>query len=398
MHPIVLLPDTLKTADTAVQRAVVAHELHHVKRRDWMWTIAEEIVRSVFWFHPAMWWLVSRVQLAREAVVDELSILTTNARRAYVDALLALADGSALSSSTAFSARRHLFHRVMLIAKEGGMSSVRIAAISGVLVAALGAGSWTAVSAFPLHGAANLQSPVPRDPHAPPRDPQTREAYQRQAEEYWERANRDLTLTPDEKIQTIFKGIEATDRALALDRDYVPSLVYKNIFLRMAANLSSDPAERERLLTQANELRDKAIALGGMGVSQPVDPAAPPPPPPPPPPGDSVMLFMPQSFSQHVNELNPVHIGNDIKAPIKVRDVRPVYPPIARESRVQGVVIIEALLDESGSVVDARVLRSIPLLDQAALDAVKQWQFMPVLLNGAPHAAVMTVTVNFTLQ
>ena len=110
------------------------------------------------------------------------------------------------------------------------------------------------------------------------------------------------------------------------------------------------------------------------------------------------MLFMPQSFSQHVNELNPVHIGNDIKAPIKVRDVRPVYPPIARESRVQGVVIIEALLDESGSVVDARVLRSIPLLDQAALDAVKQWQFMPVLLNGAPHAAVMTVTVNFTLQ
>ncbi len=95
------------------------------------------------------------------------------------------------------------------------MSSVRIAAISGVLAAALGAGSWTAVSAFPLHGAMDLQSPVPRDPHAPPpRDPQTREAYQRQAAEYWELANNDLTLTPDEKIKTIFKGIEATAREL----------------------------------------------------------------------------------------------------------------------------------------------------------------------------------------
>ena len=55
--------------------AVIAHELHHVRRRDWGWVVVEELIRSVFWFHPAMWWLISRVQLARETVVDELSIL-----------------------------------------------------------------------------------------------------------------------------------------------------------------------------------------------------------------------------------------------------------------------------------------------------------------------------------
>ena len=84
--------------------------------------------------------------------------------------------------------------------------------------------------------------------------------------------------------------------------------------------------------------------------------------------------------------------------PTKTKDVKPVYPPIAQSARVQGVVIIEATIGADGRVKDAKVLRSIPLLDQAALDAVKQWQFTPTLLNGVPVPVIMTVTVNFTLQ
>src|SRR5262249_53288779 len=111
LRPVVLLPVALKSVDAPAQRAVVAHELHHVRRRDWLGVVAEEVVRSLLWFHPAVWWLISRVQLARETVVDELSILTTNARRAYLDTLLAFADDTGLESTPAFSARRHLFHR-----------------------------------------------------------------------------------------------------------------------------------------------------------------------------------------------------------------------------------------------------------------------------------------------
>ncbi len=81
-----------------------------------------------------------------------------------------------------------------------------------------------------------------------------------------------------------------------------------------------------------------------------------------------------------------------------MRDVKPVYPPIAQSARVSGVVIIEATIGADGRVKDAKVLRSIPLLDQAALDAVKQWQFTPTLLNSVPVPVIMTVTVNFTLQ
>ena len=91
-------------------------------------------------------------------------------------------------------------------------------------------------------------------------------------------------------------------------------------------------------------------------------------------------------------------IGGAIKSPVKVRDVKPTYPPEARASGIQGVVILETLIDADGFVVDARVLRSIPLLNEAALDAVRQWRFVPTLLNGEARSVLMTVTVNFMLE
>jgi TonB family protein len=93
----------------------------------------------------------------------------------------------------------------------------------------------------------------------------------------------------------------------------------------------------------------------------------------------------------------PVRVGGEIAPPKKIKDQAPVYPPVARNARVQGVVILEATIDAAGNVMDAKVLRSIPLLDQAAIDAVMQWQYTPTLLNGVAVPVIMTVTVNFTL-
>jgi protein TonB len=94
----------------------------------------------------------------------------------------------------------------------------------------------------------------------------------------------------------------------------------------------------------------------------------------------------------------PLRVGGTIRTPVKVRDVAPVYPQIAQAARVQGIVILEATIGADGQVLNARVLRSVPLLDQAALDAVGQWQFTPTLLNGVPVPVVMSVTVQFTLR
>ena len=94
----------------------------------------------------------------------------------------------------------------------------------------------------------------------------------------------------------------------------------------------------------------------------------------------------------------PVRVGGNIKQPARTKYVEPVYPAIAQSARVQGVVIIEATIGVDGKVVDAKVLRSIPLLDAAALDAVRLSEFMPTIVNGGPVPVIMTVTVDFTLR
>ena len=94
----------------------------------------------------------------------------------------------------------------------------------------------------------------------------------------------------------------------------------------------------------------------------------------------------------------PIRPGGLVKYPEKVRDVRPNYPKVAIEGKVQGRVIIEATIGVDGRVKDARILRSIPLLDRPALDAVQQWRFTPTLLNGVPVPVIITVTVDFKLD
>ena len=380
LHPVVLLPTGLRSLDPRALRAVVAHELFHVRRRDWAWLVLEECVRAVFWFHPAMWWLISRVQLARETVVDELSILFTNARRTYLDTLLTLADGSALSSSTPFSHRRHLFHRVMLLSKEGGMSPIRIMAASCVLGVALAGGALTGVRAFPLQAA---------DAQKPPRDPLSPETHHIRATEYYEKATKNLALTPEQKATALRNVITSEDRALAINPDYVPALIYKNLALRTLASMSTDPQQQQDMIKEADELRDKALALRrAAGIPDPPALAGTSGPPTP----------MPEGFKANLERLHPLRIGGNIQAPVKVRDVKPVYPPEAQDLGVQGVIIIEALLNAEGRVEDARTLKSIPLLDAAALEAVRQWEYVPTLLNGAPVPVLMTVTINFSLS
>ena len=90
--------------------------------------------------------------------------------------------------------------------------------------------------------------------------------------------------------------------------------------------------------------------------------------------------------------------GGNIKTPTKIHHAAPVYPSIAQQARVEGMVIIEATIGSDGRVKDVRILRSKPLLDQAAIDAVMQWRFTPTLLNGLPVPILMTVTVNFQLH
>ncbi len=119
-----------------------------------------------------------------------------------------------------------------------------------------------------------------------------------------------------------------------------------------------------------------------IGLGRGAEVLAPPPPPPPPVPKPT----------------RTVRADGRITQPTKIHDAVPLYPAIAQSARVSGVVIIQATIGVDGAVVDAVVLRSVPLLDQAALTAVRQWRYAPTRLNGEAVAVVMTVTVNFELR
>ncbi len=107
----------------------------------------------------------------------------------------------------------------------------------------------------------------------------------------------------------------------------------------------------------------------------------PPPPPRPTPPRD------------------PVRVGGQIKQPELLRRVEPIYPVMAVHAHVEGMVILEAIVDRQGLVESVKVLRSAgALLDNAALTAVRQWQYSPVLLNGSPERFVVTVMLSFNLE
>jgi TonB family protein len=477
-HPIVLVPDRLRGCQPAVREAVLCHEFHHVDRRDWPWVLLEQIITSLLWFHPAMWWLVSRVQLAREEVVDDLVVRTTGTRKTYIEALLAFADGASRIPVAAFARRRHLFGRIQLIAKERVMSVPRLA-FSSVLLTVVTIGTvWYASQLFPLsagglpqqvtavpgpmeRSARTLtQAQLPKIVSAPanPTPPEMVIVNASGAVVVKLTVDQNGNVAEARPIGFAIGGPGLTYRAVSQDplpsldlvvaasdplHDAVDALVRStassatqwtfeppgNAPVSFYATISSGSTTSTRatmLLSATNPpipARDPSVlaqsggpGIGALGVAGGVATqasgrggagtrggqagpsrgtlaagtptpsfTAPRPPPPPPPPAPQGRV------------VDAIRVGGNIPAPKKIKDVKPVYPAIAQSARVQGIVIIEATIDVDGSVADTQILRSIPLLDQAAIDAVRQWRFVPTLLNGQPTPIIMSVTVNFQL-
>jgi TonB family protein len=422
---IVLLPAALRDASAEQRTAVLCHELLHVRRRDWPWVLVEEAVLALLWFHPAVWWLVGELQLAREQVVDRLTIAATGARRAYMDALLSAADTpSAPPLLAGFLRRRHLARRLVALAEEVVMSRARLA-VGGVLMLGVLVGSGAvALAAWPL---AVVQAPG--EPHVMRFQPAGPSLVASRADIEFpsglsqeitsavvlldavvdasgavtsvrlvslsarnETTGASLTAVDVQKLEATLLSAGQMERSgaprtfgdgAAVTRDLETVAKAASVALRQWRFV---PPQAAPAIARVSVVFDLTNSRAAFGPVQPLSGF------PMPPSWNFASAPPPAAALDGV-----LRVGGVIKPPTKIVNVAPIYPEVAKDARVQGVVIIETVVDEAGAVKEAWILKSIPLLDEPALEAVRQWRYEPTLLNGVPRPVRMTVTVNFTL-
>jgi TonB family protein len=375
--------------------------------------------------------LFDQIHLTREQVVDHEVVRLLGNRQAYLEALLRLAAPArrpALRPAPLFLTRAHLPQRIGLLLKEVHMSRSRLVISFLAMAVVLLFGGRLVVGAFPLHAGATPSEASQAVQQAKPG--QTTPGQQAARPGVPTQAPKPASAPPPRKIHDVKpvyppeakeKGIagsvvlEATMDAAGTVTD-VKALKGHDLLVPAAIEAVRQwrfeplPGTPKRIMTVTVRFRldsgakGKGVTggvpggvVGGVaggvpgGVKGGVTGGV---------PGGVAGGVAGEAAKQPGATYPPdaVRVGGDVKQPRKILDVKPVYPEDARAEKVQGVVIIEAVIDKLGNVQDARILRSVPMLDQAAVDAVRQWRFEPVVIEGRPRPVIMTVTVNFRLQ
>jgi TonB family protein len=496
--PVVLLPAHFPDLSPEMQDAVLCHEILHVRRGDWLFTLAEELVRCVFWFHPAIWWLLGEIGLTREQAVDQEAIDVTKSRDGYLDALLAIAGAPPqmdLAPAPLFLRKRHLKQRVVSIMKEVRMSKTRRVSALAAGLGFLATACWFVTVTLPLAA----QPQVVADGPGVTVDLGGSSVLHRTGVMYPEAALRNhvqgivsVEATLDSTGNVVDAHVvggpqELRRAALQSILQWHFSMDSGSLTRRVSINFTTPPPPPARVEGGTttlgvvggvaggvpggvtNSLRDGV--LGGIISSTPAGPRIQQPSLEgkrltainiyglsdqakadllsriPLKPGDTlaedsfdriskavrdydehltvgrmmgrgatsdevgVMIMAPgaavsQSFSQNLlsmaapppDGVKRITIGGNVQQAKLIRQPAPAYPPLAKQARISGVVHLQVIIATDGTVKDIALISGHPLLAQAAMDAVKQWQYQQTLLNGQPVEVQSQVDVNFTLS
>lgn len=483
LRPVILMPASAVAQLSPGQlEAIIAHELAHIRRHDYLVNALQNLAETLFFYHPGVWWISQQIRIEREHCCDDLAVEACGDRIAYARALATLEESRQPSLVLGMSATAgSLLSRIRRLL---GAPDTRRHRAPVALVLCL-----TAVTMAPFVGrraeAARVSPPVDATAatqQAGAQSPQSENAVPRPAiadgagtflsdqllaieaklasypaghprndpsliqvlREYASLRSRydqllvakarqggaakppasssdgAIRLVEERLIQaTLTNDIPAL--TALLDDDYVAVIqagttltkaeaieMYRRLrfqtltvtpeSIRITGDVATVTGTQVEVRTQGSD----SMLFAHVWTRRPNgdwrlrsntqfrDPRARPNAPleadsrrpvaPPPLPAGAAL-----------------RVGGDVHAPRKVKNVSPVYPADARASGIQGLVILETVIDTEGNVVDPKILRSVPQLDQAALDAVSQWKYEPTLLNGLPISVIMTVTVNFSL-
>jgi TonB family protein len=433
LRPVILLP-----AECLNDASIACHELVHVRRHDWLLTVIEECILSVFWFHPAMWWMIAEIQLAREEAVDREVVAILNSREQYLESLLALAASRAgfdLAPASHFLRKRHLQKRVASLLKEVSMSKFRLTSSLAAFAAVLTLTAWLGVRAFPLQAAPqenessnitvhsgalsilHLDSvPYPKearakhiegtvvlelslsetgtvsDAHVVSGPDELRGAALRTALDF--HFAHDTPLPPKAQVSIDFKlpTAEAVpgmlmappDEQAGLDHLYlaVPGPLKQKLESRLNVH------EGDRITQPA--LNDLASALNEVDehLRANLEPNQ-----------DKTGSII--TVSLETGSGGPpkrIRVGGNAQAANIIQKLTPVYPAEAKANRVQGTVRFTVIIGKDGTVQSLTLVSGDPVLAQAAKDAVQKWVYKPTLLNGDPVEVMTQVDVHFTLS
>lgn len=452
-RPVILLPERFLSLPYEAQLSVACHELLHVKRCDWVYGVLEELAASAVWFHPAVWWLAARIRLAREQAVDAEVVRLTAAREHYVDALLVLAQRQPRLDyfpAQPLLTRSHVVQRIesLVNMKEEVMSKRRLYSSFSVIAVTLAVTAWLSVLTFPLTGRPQVKE-MARPDAAGVKVEAGGKLLHRTGVDYPETARRrgvqgtvmvELNLAQDGTVvdgRAVSGPDELRAAALksALDWHYaagspkvqvaieykLPAAVPATVRRAtpeaaqespeiVAVDLSSAPealqtALRERLSRYEGrpvsmELRQEVerdiaevdshlrmfyrenTAEKKFVVAPTLEP---------------MQVVMPAAAGGFATGPDRIRIGGTVQSAKRLHVERPVYPPLAKQAKIQGTVRMEVLIDKTGHIANIALISGHPLLVPPSIDAVKQWTYSSTWLNGQPVEVITTVDVNYTL-
>ena len=363
LRPRVLVPAAAVAWDDSRVHAVLAHELAHVARGDWLVQVGAQAIRAAYWFNPLVALACGRLRQESEIACDDAVLATGVRPDAYAMQLVAVAEvgrrGPTAAAAALPMARRSTLERRVAAMFDRHRTRAPLTR-HAVLILALCAAALTAsLAAARAQGAAR---------------PLTGTIYDASGAVLPEVA---LTLADDR--ENTWQA--ATDGAGRFEFPPVSPGAYTLRaslpgFRPLDATLQlHDAADWTRVVTlQVGEVKESIAVRAARPAAQ----------------------TAPTTAQAPVR----VRVGGNIKPPTKLLDVKPVYPPAMQQAGLEGVVPLEAVIDRTGGVTSARVLSSQvhPDFADAALAAVRQWRFSPTLLNGTPVEVRVSVEISFALE
>ena len=366
-RPAVMLPASASDWPAERMRVVLLHELAHARRGDWMLQMAAEGLRCVWWFNPLAWVVRARLRRESEHAADDLVLARGIPATTCATHLVELARDVRKHRRTwlpapAMARPSHLERRLsaMLNPCTNRRPMTRLARFGSLGVLALVSLLVTSLQVGPVSASRLAEPAGGAVEQAQPAEPSSERLSEIEAAATARRAAVAAARLERVRAESVGASRSAESAGSAVEQAQPAGRSSEQI----AELVARAAALQEQLQAVLDELQ---ALLGGADRS-----------------------------AEGSGE--PFRIGGGIGAPMKVADVTPVYPPEAREARVQGVVIMELTLSPTGEVSDVQVLRSVPLLDEAAVAAVRQWRYEPTLVDGEPVSVLLTVTVNFMLR